>query len=188
MQGRMALLTQHALAVFLSTAILGVMAALSIWWQQPIIMPSVASVVFLQTMTPTAPSARLWNSAVGQFVGEAAGFFAVFAVSAATAPDFLAHHSLLWSRAAAIVIATCVTGIGQLLLKAISAAGVATAVVVATGVETANWAGAGRLAVGIAVVTVLGEASRLLLLRVRGHGRQQLASRASGEEPAGQDR
>ncbi len=160
----------HGLATVLATAVLGIMGAISMWWQEPIIMPSVAAAIFTQTMTPTAPGARAWNSGVGQLVGEAAGFLAVFAAAAATAPHFLSHQPLLWSRVIAIVIAAFVTAVGQLLLKATSAPGMATAIVVATGVETASWAGAGRLAAGILVVTALGEASRLLLLRLRGDG------------------
>ena len=161
----------HLLAAVLAAAVLAIMAAFSVWLQEPIIMPSVASAIFLQTMTPTAPSARLWNTGIGQLVGAAAGFLGVFVADATMAPHFLAHHPLLWSRVLAIGIAAAVTGLVQPLLKATSAAGGATAIVVATGVESATWAGAGRLTAGILLVTALGEACRLLLLR-----RQQSAA------------
>ena len=66
-----------------------------------------------------------------------------------------------------MVIAALLTALGQLSLKAGSPAGGATAVIMATGAETADLAGTARLVVGIALVTGLGEIARQLLLRRR---------------------
>lgn len=60
-----------------------------------------------------------------------------------------------------------VTSVLQRILRATSAAGGATALIVALGAETATADGAARLAAGILLVTLLGEAARWLVLRTR---------------------
>ena len=160
-------LATHWVGALLATAILAFMSALSLWWQAPIIMPSIASAVLTQTMAPKTPSARLWNTGVGQIVGAAGGFIGVYLGGAAGTPHFLAHHPLVDFRLFAIVIAIAITALVQPLLKATSPAGGATALVVAAGVELATWDGAGRLLAGIVVVTALGEVARLIVLRMQ---------------------
>lgn len=91
----------------------------------------------------------------------------VFVTGAWAMPQFMGDHALALHRVLAVVIAVLVAGTVQIAAKAKSPAGGATALVVALGVETANWAGAGRLVLGIALVTVLGEAARQVLIRTR---------------------
>ena len=151
----------------LITLVLAVIAALSLWAQQAWLVPSVAAAAFLQVFSPEQPSARPYSIAVGQVVGGLAGFIGVLTLGTTVAPAFTGDHHLLAGRFAAIVVAVAISSIAQAGLGATSPAGGATAVVVASGVETATWLGAGRLLLGIALVTVLGEVARRIVLRTR---------------------
>jgi hypothetical protein len=150
---------------FVVAVILGVIGALAVWLQEPWMMPSLGSAIFVQILTPREPSARAWNTGLGQVAGIAGGFAGVYLAAATTTPTFMGDHKLVFARVLAVVIAVLVTAAVQLAIKATNPAGGATAMIVAMGLETANWSGAGRLVVGIALVTILGEAARHLILR-----------------------
>ena len=158
-------MVKRLMAVILSGMILIIIGALSVWAQQPCLVPSLASATLVQTITPNEPTARAWNTAVGQLAGVAGGFVGIFATGSNATPSFMDHHTLTLARAGAAGLAVVIASGLQLLLKAISPAGAATALVLALGAETATLAGAGRLIVGIFLVTLLGELSRLGILR-----------------------
>ncbi|WP_428488318.1 HPP family protein [Rhodopila sp.] len=163
----MSSLSKELLPPLLIAVVLGIIGVISIWVQAPLLIPSLGSAIFLQTLTPEEPSARPWNTGVGQLVGAAAGFIGVFVAAAASTPHFMADDRLTFARVAAAVIAVLLSAAGQRVLKATSAAGGATALVVALGAETATEAGAIRLFFGILLVTAIGEAARQLILRSR---------------------
>lgn len=158
---------KEVLPPLLITVVLGVIGVFSLWLQEPLLIPSLGSAIFLQTMTPEEPSARAWNTLMGQLVGAAAGFAAVMLSAAASTPHFMGNHHLMPARLVAAAVAAFATCVLQRMLAATSAAGGATALVVALGAETATAAGAVRLVAGILLVTVLGEAARWLVLRTR---------------------
>jgi hypothetical protein len=157
-------MTRPVLEALLVMVVLGVIAGVSVWLQQPFLAPSLGSAAFIQVMSPDDKSARVWDTAAGQLVAVVAGFVGVYVASAASDPPFLTQHDLVWTRVVAMVIATGLTVIGQRLLKVNSPAGGATAVVLAIGLEAPNWLGAGRLIVAIVLVTALGEMARLIVL------------------------
>jgi hypothetical protein len=157
--------------------VLGVIAVLSIWTQQPWLAPSIGSAVFAQVLNPDQPSAKPYSIGVGQLLGGVAGFAGVFIAAAATTPQFMGGHELVAARAIAVAVAVLLAAALQLLAKATNPAGGATAVVIAIGAETATLAGAFHLAVGILLVTALGEAARQAVLRAR-------AADARSEQPA----
>jgi CBS-domain-containing membrane protein len=160
-------MSKTALQGFMAAAVLSLIGAISVLMQQPLIAPSLASAVLVQVMSPTEPSARPWNTVVGQLVGLAAGLTGVYAAFATTTPIFMGSHTLVWARVLAVVIAIALTVVGETILQASSPAGGATAVVLAIGAETANWAGFGRMVLAIALVTALGEIGRRAMLRYR---------------------
>jgi hypothetical protein len=157
---------KRLVAIILSGAILMIIGAISVWAQQPCLVPSLASATIVQTLTPQEPSARAWNTAVGQLAGLIGGFAGIFLTAANLTPSFMDHHDLTFARVGAAGVAVIITAGIQVLLKAISPAGAATALVLAVGAESASLTGAARLIVGIILVTLLGEAARLGLLRV----------------------
>lgn len=155
------------LTPILITIVLGIVAAFAAVAQTPWLAPSLASAVFTQGLTPDQPSAKPYSIAAGQFIGGASGFVGVLVGGAAAAPQFFGDHQLVAARVVAVAVAVLVSAAVQLATKAISPAGGSTALVVAVGMETANWAGANRLAVGIVLATVLGEIARQIILRAQ---------------------
>ena len=150
----------------LIAAVMVVIAALSVWLGECWLVPSLGSAVFTQTLTPHQPGARPYGVGVGQLVGAAAGMVGVFVAGAGDVPAFMGEH-VAWARVLAVGVAVLLGAGVQAALDAKSPAGGATALVVALGAETASWSGAGRLVVGIALVTFLGEMVRQVMLRVK---------------------
>ena len=128
-------MSKTALQSGLAAGALGLIAALSVLLQEPLLAPSLASAMFVQVMTPGQPTAKPWNTAVGQLVGLAAGLIGVYVSFATTVPMFMGDHPLVWARVLAVVIAVVLKVVGQTVLKAFSPAGGATALVIAIGAE-----------------------------------------------------
>ncbi len=151
----------------LLAVVLGAIGLFSVWAHQPWLVPSLGSAAFTQLLSPDEPSAKPYSTGVGQLIGGAAGLFGLFVTGAGAMPQFMGDHALALHRVLAVLIAVLVAGIAQTAARAKSPAGGATALIVALGVETANWAGVGRLVIGIALVTVLGEAARQMIVKLR---------------------
>jgi hypothetical protein len=156
---------QKILPVAVATIAMVVIALVAVWTQEGLLVPSLGSAVFIQAFSPTQPSATPYSIGVGQVLGVVGAFVGVYISMSAWAPEFTAGHALVYGRVLAVLIAVLLTAGLQLALKATSPAGGATALVVALGIETPNWAGAGRILVGILLVTVIGEVGRQLILR-----------------------
>lgn len=145
--------------------VLAVIGAVSVWVGEAWLIPSLGSAVFVQTMTPEDPGGRGWNTAMGQILGLAGGFAGVFITGAVAAPHFTGHHALLFVRVAAIALSVFFTAILQFSCDAVSPAGGAIAIIVATGSKSASWSGLRDIVAGIALVTVFGEIARQFILR-----------------------
>jgi hypothetical protein len=72
--------------------------------QRELLIPSLGSAIFLQTTTPEEPSARAWNTGIGQLIGAAAGFGTVFLATAEWTPHFMGSNPLTIARVAAAAI------------------------------------------------------------------------------------
>ncbi|TLU71082.1 hypothetical protein FE263_18060 [Lichenicoccus roseus] len=73
-----------------------------------------------------------------------AGLIGVFVATAFHTPSFMGSHPLVYARVLAVAIAVPLTVLFELALRASSPAGGATAIVLALGLETANWQGSTR--------------------------------------------
>jgi hypothetical protein len=167
-------LIRHVLGACAAAIILTVIGAFSLWVQQPLLAASLGSAVFIQTLTPGEKSGRLWPTGIGQLAGVAGGLIGVILAHAEPAPMFMAAQPLVVARVLAACLAVLVTGCLQGVLKAVSPAGAATALILALGMEAPDWLGIVRLMTGIALVTVLGEAARQMLLRENAKRREGL--------------
>ncbi len=147
--------------------ILGTIAALSAWTQEPWLAPSLGSALFTQLLSPAEEAAKPYSIFVGQVLGGIAGFAAVFIASATTVPPFFGAHPLVFTRVLAVVIAVLLAASFQLACKAKAPAGGTTSLIVAIGAEMATWKGALDLLVGIVLITILGEAARRFVLRLQ---------------------
>lgn len=160
-------MTADLLQALMAALVLGLIGTVSIAVGEPLLVPSLGAAILLQVHLPDLPSARAWNTAVGQLCGAACGFAALAAFDAAQDPSFSGLHPLTVGRVAATMAAVAGTLLSQALLGAINPAGGATALIVTLGSEAATWAGAARLTVAMLLLTVLGEGVRQLSLRLR---------------------
>ena len=156
------------LSASLLVIVIGLLALGSIWAQQAWLAPSIGAAAFAQIMSPKETSSQPYSIFLGQIIGAIAGFIGVFASRSIDVGALMGSHDLMMPRVVAVAIAVLITALGQLLTKAKTPSGGATALVVAIGAEVATYAGAFRLLVGIILVTALGEAARRLLLSAMG--------------------
>ncbi|MGU3664118.1 HPP family protein [Methylobacterium sp. A49B] len=155
------------LQALMAALALGLVGILSIAVGEPLLVPSLGAAILLQVHLPDLPSARAWNTAVGQLCGAACGFAALAALGAAHDPSFSGLHPLTAGRVAATTAAVAGTLLSQALLGAINPAGGATVLIVTLGSEAATWVGAARLTAAVLLLTALGEGARRLSLRLR---------------------
>ncbi len=158
-------LAHWVLPTVASAIILAAIGALGLAAQDAWLVPSLGSAIFVQVMTPKEPSAHWWNSFAGQLIAIPAGFLGVYVTRAEAAPAFLSGHPLEPIRLAAVAIAIAATVLAQRGLKATCPAGGAVALLIALGTVPPDLHGAALLAIGILLVTILGEPARLLILR-----------------------
>ena len=150
----------------LITIVVGVIALFGYWAQAPWVVPSVGASAFIQLLLPEEPAGQAYDTGVGQLVGMVAGFASVLVTGAAAAPVMSEAHEIALVRVGAVVLAILLTAAVQVRLKALSAAGAAVAVLIASGVASTTWASFGVVAASIGLVTVLGEVARRILLVV----------------------
>lgn len=163
----MRLRLEHILAAIAAVGILVVIGAVSVWAGHPWMVPSVGAAAFVQTMSPDIPSAKPWNTFMGQVVAIIGGFAGIYAIGAQHAATFASGQPLVWTRVAAVAVGIGCTVLLQHLLRAENPTGGATTLLIALGAEPPTWQGAAILLVGITLVTVLGESARFALLALR---------------------
>ena len=161
------MMIRRMVEVMLTAAVLGVVAAVAVWFQEPFLAPSLGSAVFTQLLHPEEASAKPYAILVGQILGAASGFAGVFLAGAASQPSFMGAHPLVWTRVVAITVTAILAASLQLISGAMTPAGGATALVVSIGAEADAPSGAVHLAVGLVLVTIMGEAARRAVLGLR---------------------
>jgi hypothetical protein len=145
--------------------LLGV-GALGLLVGKPWLLPSLGPTAVLLAISPAHPTARPWNIFVGHLGGLLAGFAAVFVLGAQGAPVVLTDGQLVPARVLAAAIAVALTVVLGDILRAPHPPAAATALLVALGsiatLDKALW-----LVAGAAIITILGEAVRLVRLERR---------------------
>ena len=152
-----------------TTAVMVLIGALSVWAGIEWLVASLGPSAMMQTLSSEQKTASMYNTCVGQLIGEAAGFIGVFVVGAEVLPPFTTGQLLTWDRLAAVAIAFVLMIPVQTLLKAKHPPAGSVVLLVALGILPATWHTAWTLIVGIIMVTVFGEGARLLTTRVK-HG------------------
>lgn len=151
-----------ALAALLSALVMGAIGALGIWAGQAWLFPSLGPTVFLQAVTPEEPSARPWNVLVGHAIGVAAGLAALFLLGAQGDPPALTSEVLTSGRVAATALAVGATVALQLLVSAQHPPAAATTMLITLGSLKPDGHTILLIAIGLALVAVLGEGTRRL--------------------------
>jgi hypothetical protein len=140
-----------------------VVGALGVLVGRPWLLPSLGPTAVLVADAPAHPSARLWNTVVGHVGGLLAGFLAVAALNAWSAPVPLVDHVLPPVRVAAAVLAIVVTVLLGALLRASHPPAAATTLLVALGSLTTS-EDAANLVLGVVLLALLGEVVRRVRL------------------------
>ncbi|WP_445730563.1 HPP family protein [Methylocystis sp. IM2] len=153
------ILRERAYAALLSSIVLVAIGGLGIWARQPWLFPSLGPTIFLQTVTPNDPGARLWNTLAGHAAGVCAGFLALFLVSESLATP---TDAMSPARVGATAFAVGLTIMAQYVLKALHPPAAATTMLVTLGGLKPDWGSVLAIAMGVALVSAFGEAARLL--------------------------
>jgi CBS-domain-containing membrane protein len=126
----------------------------------------------MQAHAPEHRTARPYNIIVGHCVGLCSGFFFVWIFGLTNAPSVFQAQAVTASRVWATVLAIFVAAMLEVLLRAAHPPGAATTLLASLGSFKPTWNQAGHIAVGVIIVTAVGEVVR----QYRLHGRAEEAS------------
>jgi CBS-domain-containing membrane protein len=153
-------LRKHAVyAALSSAAVMAIIGVLGLWLDQPILFPSLGPTIFLQTVMPNEPGARLWNTLVGHAIGIAVGFAMLFLLGPIGISSVDMGH-LVTGRVAATAAAVGVTIAVQFALKAEHPPAAATTMLISLGSVEPDLRTVGVLSLGIVLVAAFGEMVR----------------------------
>lgn len=145
--------------------VIGLIGLIAVWANMPFLLASLGPTLAIQTTTPQQPSAHPWNVSVGNLIGLGVGVLAVYVTGAIHAPPFLQGNPLSLDRVAAAVFGVGIGILIEFLLHASHPPAAATSLLVTLGGVDIDWRGVGSVLIGIALVTIFGEAARRLRLR-----------------------
>ncbi len=150
-----------AYAAVISGLAIGAVGALGLAANQPWLFPSLGPTVFLQTVTPTAQSARIWNTIVGHAIGLVAGFAALFLFGAQNMPAAMSAEILSLQRMVATALAIVVTVGLQSVLNALHPPAAATTMLITLGGLKPSWNTVFIVAAGVLLASAFGVIIRL---------------------------
>jgi hypothetical protein len=146
------------IAASLEAGLLLLAALLSFFLRSPLIFASLGPTIYEMVEMPSQPSARPYNVLVGHSIGLIAGVVALEATHAFAAPA-LSVHGIPLVRVLSVVIASFLTVVGTLLLKATQPAALSTTLLVALGtMET--WQAILSVSCGVLLIVFVGEPIR----------------------------
>lgn len=146
---------------------------------QPLFFASLGPTAYELVETPERPSARPYNVVVGHLVGVLCGFAALLVTHAWNTPA-VSTHSISLARVWAAGLATLLTVLFTILLKATQPAALSTTLMVATGTMQRLEDGPIIMA-AILLITALGEPLRRWRIRQRKDADEQRVTEAQAE-------
>ena len=117
---------------------IGLMSALAVITNSPLIFPSLGPTAFLFFYTPTAPSASPRNTIVGHATGALAGYLSLVLTGLTMAGPALST-GVTWSRVIAAALSLGLTSGVMVLLKSPHPPAGATTLIVSLGILTKPW-------------------------------------------------
>jgi CBS-domain-containing membrane protein len=132
---------------------------------QPWLFPSLGPSIFLHVHKPDNPSAKPYNTIVGQALGVGAGAIGLLLTGASQAPSVLSGQTMVASRMWASVIAMGLCLLFQQFLRASHPPAAATALLLTLGGFQLVGEDMLAIAVGVALIVVIGEPLRRYRLR-----------------------
>jgi CBS-domain-containing membrane protein len=150
----------------LSAVVIGLIGLVAVWAKLPLLFASLGPSVAIQTASPQRRSARAWNVAVGHLIALGVGVAALYASGAIHTPGFFDSHPLSLLRVAAAAFAIAIGILLEFLMKAWHPPAASTSLLVTLGIVELSPTGIGAVVAGVILVTVFGEAARIIRQRV----------------------
>lgn len=126
----------------------------------PWLFPSLGPTIAIQAHSPQASVARPWNVVIGHAIGGAVGFGCIWATGAIHEAPVNIGHEISLARLAAAALAVALSMTLQYLARADHPPAQATTLLVVVGALETSWHGAVVIAIGVALVAMLGETVR----------------------------
>ncbi len=145
------------LTAALATLAIGSVALLA---GQPWLFPSLGPSIFLHVHKPDNPTARPYNTIVGQAAGVAAGALSILFTGASQAPSILSGQTMVASRVWASALAMGLCLLFQQLLKASHPPAAATALLLTLGGFQLVGEDLLAITVGVGLIILIGEPLR----------------------------
>jgi hypothetical protein len=133
---------------------------------RPVLFPSLAPTALMQAHDPDHPSSRVYNVVVSHLLGLGSAFLVVTLLGIAHEKSVFEVGHLSGVRLAAAVLAVAIAAALEMLLRASHPPAAATTLLAALGSFHPTVRDTVNVAIGVAVVAVVGEALR----RLRAHG------------------
>lgn len=132
-----------------------------------LLFPSLAPTALTQAHSPEHRSARPYNVVFGHALGLGSAFLAVWLFGLAHAPSVFELHMVsparVWATTVAILLATLL----EILFEAAHPPAASTTLLASLGSLKPTWADTVHVAIGVAIVAIVGEAVRRYRLRER---------------------
>ena len=162
--GRIGTIPDLVWAPFCEAVLILVAGATALWSGHPWLFSALGPTAYEIVEKPFLKSSRTYNILVGHMIGLGSGFAAVSVCGAWMQPIVNAHSVVTTERLWAATISVLLTAVINLLLKSGQPAAFSTALLVSLGsmqtAYSALW-----IAVGVALIALLGEPLRILRLR-----------------------
>lgn len=150
---------QVAVAAAWEAGLLTLAALLGWWLRAPLIFTSLGPTAYEMIATPERQSARVYNVLVGHGVGIASGLLAVAVTDAWRTPALSVNQGLPLDRVWTVLLASLLTVLGTLLLKAAQPSALSTSLLIALG-TLQSMRGVLCLAAGVLLITAAAEPVR----------------------------
>ena len=144
----------------LAGAVMAVIGALAWAAAMPWLFPSLGPTIAIQAHSPDASVARPWNVVVGHAIGAIVGFACVWATGSVDQAPVNITHEISAARLVAAALAVALSMAFQHAADAHHPPAQATTLLIVVGALEASYQGAVVIAIGIALVALLGEGVR----------------------------
>jgi hypothetical protein len=154
------LLLRRVPGPILAGAVMAIIGALAWVAGMPWLFPSLGPTIAIQAHSPGASVARPWNVVVGHAIGAIIGFACIWATGVVHQAPVNVAHEISAPRLVAAALAVALSMALQHAADAHHPPAQATTLLIVVGALDASYQGAIVIAVGIALVALLGEGVR----------------------------
>jgi hypothetical protein len=130
-----------------------------------LLFPSLGPTALMQAHAPQHESSHPYNVVVGHAVGLGSAFLFVWLFGLAHAPSVFEVHAVWASRVWATVLAIMLAALLEVALKAAHPPAASTTLLASLGSFKPTWGQTAQVAIGVAIVAIVGEGVRRYRIR-----------------------